>query len=147
MRILKAWKVQLQWDIKVQNECDMLATISEFPWDVYRRGMVQAVENVDTQISASGNPNQTMAGVTVMQQQEELSLLDPSLLNNYQYHVFETIMAHVWRQVARNEQEPLRMILYGEGGTGKSKVIQTVIDAFTQMGKSHGRWVKDTHSI
>jgi hypothetical protein len=34
------------------------------------------------------------------------------------------------RQVARNEQEPLHMILYDEGRTGKSKVIETVMDAF-----------------
>ncbi|KZP27492.1 hypothetical protein FIBSPDRAFT_683605, partial [Athelia psychrophila] len=29
---------------------------------------------------------------------------------------------------------PLRMILYGEGGTGKSKVIQTVTEAFARRG-------------
>ncbi|RDX42770.1 hypothetical protein OH76DRAFT_1298156, partial [Lentinus brumalis] len=29
---------------------------------------------------------------------------------------------------------PLRMVLYGEGGTGKSRVIQTVTQAFAQRG-------------
>ncbi|THU78169.1 hypothetical protein K435DRAFT_567553, partial [Dendrothele bispora CBS 962.96] len=31
---------------------------------------------------------------------------------------------------------PLRMILYGEGGTGKSKVIQTVTEVFKARGVS-----------
>ncbi|KAF9780858.1 hypothetical protein BJ322DRAFT_978412, partial [Thelephora terrestris] len=32
---------------------------------------------------------------------------------------------------------PLRMILYGEGGTGKSRVIQTITESFAARGVSH----------
>ncbi|RDX39933.1 hypothetical protein OH76DRAFT_1302941, partial [Lentinus brumalis] len=32
---------------------------------------------------------------------------------------------------------PLRMVLYGEGGTGKSRVIQTVTQAFAARGCAH----------
>ena len=32
---------------------------------------------------------------------------------------------------------PLRMVLYGEGGTGKSRVIQTITEAFATRGVSH----------
>ena len=36
--------------------------------------------------------------------------------------------------LAGRSPPPLRMILYGEGGTGKSRVIQTVTDAFSTIG-------------
>ena len=32
---------------------------------------------------------------------------------------------------------PLRMIIYGEGGTGKSKVIQTITEIFIQKGAKY----------
>ena len=35
-----------------------------------------------------------------------------------------------------NEPLPLQMIIYGEGGTRKSKVIQTVTEAFTARARS-----------
>ncbi|KAJ7805181.1 hypothetical protein B0H14DRAFT_2269341, partial [Mycena olivaceomarginata] len=35
------------------------------------------------------------------------------------------------------EPPPLRMLLHGEGGTGKSKVIQTVTQAFVERGVLH----------
>ncbi|THH11044.1 hypothetical protein EW146_g8174 [Bondarzewia mesenterica] len=40
------------------------------------------------------------------------------------------------RGVSRDNPPPLRIILSGEGGTGKSKVIQTITEAFHQRGAS-----------
>lgn len=39
-------------------------------------------------------------------------------------------------RLAGKNPKPLRMIIYGEGGTGKSKVIQTVTDYFASRGVS-----------
>jgi len=32
---------------------------------------------------------------------------------------------------------PLRMVLYGEGGAGKSRAVQTVTDTFEARGSKH----------
>lgn len=39
--------------------------------------------------------------------------------------------------MANHNPPPLQLIIHGEGGTGKSKVLQTVTEAFKQQGSEH----------
>ena len=56
--------------------------------------------------------------------------LDVSRLDTEQFQAFDIIRQHLDQTLAGKNPPPLRMITYGEGGTGKSQVIQTVTDYF-----------------
>jgi Cdc6-like AAA superfamily ATPase len=76
-----------------------------------------------------------MAGVTVLEPEIQMPSIDPQMLNERQYRGYQIVVNHFSETLAGQSPPPLRMILYGEGGTGKSKVIQTVMDAFIKAGK------------
>ncbi len=63
--------------------------------------------------------------------------VNSAILKADQYRAYDLITWHLEQTLAGAEPPPLRMILYGEGGTGKSKVIQTVTDAFDARGVGH----------
>ncbi|KAJ7126690.1 hypothetical protein C8R44DRAFT_576862, partial [Mycena epipterygia] len=54
-----------------------------------------------------------------------------------QLRAYEIIVWHLEQTIAGKEPPPLRMLLHGEGGTGKSKVIQTVTQAFVDRAVAH----------
>ena len=62
--------------------------------------------------------------------------VDPSQLKTDQRRAYGIVIWHLDQTLSGASPPPLRMILYGEGGTGKSKVIQTITQAFTQRGVS-----------
>ncbi|KIL55263.1 hypothetical protein M378DRAFT_64271, partial [Amanita muscaria Koide BX008] len=55
-------------------------------------------------------------------------------LNQEQLRAYQIIVRHLDLTLAEQPPQPLRMIIYGAGGTGKSKVIQTVSEAFSAKG-------------
>ena len=72
--------------------------------------------------------------ISMLQPAASLPAIDPTLLNFDQYWAYNNIQWHLDQTLSGNKSPPLRMILYGEGGTGKLKVIQTVTQAFPQRG-------------
>ncbi|KAI0253810.1 hypothetical protein BJV78DRAFT_1081303, partial [Lactifluus subvellereus] len=54
-------------------------------------------------------------------------------LNERQRRAYEIVCNHLSDTLAGRSSPPLRMILYGEGGTGKSRVIQTI----SELGADH----------
>jgi PIF1-like helicase len=60
--------------------------------------------------------------------------VDSSQLKTDQRRAYGIVIWHLDQTLSGASPPPLRMILYGEGGTGKSKVIQTITQAFTQRG-------------
>ena len=72
--------------------------------------------------------------VSILAPEASLPAVDPALLKFDQFRAFNIITWHLDQTLSGNEPPPLRMILYGEGGTGKSKVIQTVTETFAQKG-------------
>ncbi|KAJ7246449.1 hypothetical protein C8J57DRAFT_945489, partial [Mycena rebaudengoi] len=54
-----------------------------------------------------------------------------------QLRAYQIIVWHLDETLAGKEPPPLRMLLHGEGGTGKSKVIQTVTQAFVDRAVFH----------
>jgi hypothetical protein len=69
-----------------------------------------------------------------MQAEQSLPSVAVSELRKDQRRAYDIITWHLGHTIAGNDPPPLRMIMYGEGGTGKSKVIQTVTTAFALAG-------------
>ncbi|EKM60351.1 uncharacterized protein PHACADRAFT_189482 [Phanerochaete carnosa HHB-10118-sp] len=65
--------------------------------------------------------------------EQSLAAVDPSELLADQRRAYNIIKWHVDQQLARHDNQ-LLMIIYGEGGTGKLKVIQTVTEYFKSRG-------------
>jgi hypothetical protein len=63
-----------------------------------------------------------------------ITAVEPSELKLDQFHAYNIIVWHLDQTLAGNKPLPLRMIILGEGSTGKSKVIQMVIEYFVQKG-------------
>ena len=53
-------------------------------------------------------------------------------MNEDQRRAYDIIIYHLQQMLTGHQIEPLQMIIYGEGGTGKSKVLQSVTEAFRQ---------------
>ncbi|KAF8076844.1 hypothetical protein FPV67DRAFT_1387534, partial [Lyophyllum atratum] len=58
-------------------------------------------------------------------------------LREDQRRAYDIVAWHLDQTLSGRKPPPLRMILQGEGGTGKSKVIQTVTEAFKARGAGH----------
>src|ERR1700683_5680012 len=69
--------------------------------------------------------------------EQSLSAADPQNLKPDQYCAYDIITWHLEQTMASKKPPPLRMIIHGEGGTGKSKVIQTVMQYFVKRGVKH----------
>jgi len=66
---------------------------------------------------------------------ETLSGMSVEQLNEEQRKAYDIVLWHVDQTRAGVEGlPPLRMMIQGEGGTGKSRVIQTITDAFERLG-------------
>jgi predicted ATP-dependent serine protease len=52
------------------------------------------------------------------------------MLKADQYHAYDIVTGHLDQTLSGCELPPLRMLIHGEGGTGKSKVIQTIMEYF-----------------
>jgi PIF1-like helicase len=138
---LSVWQVQMQQDIDRQNEVNNDAALHSV-----EHGAASVLGETDDHTSSLNT--EVPAGVTIFQPQHEMPSLDPESLNDRQRRAFETIMEHLGNRLANHRQKPLRMILYGEGGTGKSRVIQTVTEAFAAAGKRHHQgWPKATRNV
>lgn len=66
-----------------------------------------------------------------------LSALDPSELKDNQRRAYDIVTWHLDQTIANKDPPPLRLFIQGEGGTGKSKVIQTITQEFAAKGQAH----------
>ena len=66
--------------------------------------------------------------------EEALSAVEPEMLNVDQRCAYDIITWHLDRTLAGQQPPPLRMLITGEGGTGKSKVIQSCTEYFRSKG-------------
>lgn len=66
-----------------------------------------------------------------------LTSVDPSLLKPDQLRAYEIVTWHLDQTLCGRAPPPLHMLIHGEGGTGKSKVIQTISDYFSAKGAKH----------
>ncbi|KAF8576527.1 hypothetical protein K439DRAFT_1366972 [Ramaria rubella] len=59
-----------------------------------------------------------------------LEPINPSGLLPSQHHAYDIVTWHIAATIAGKNPLKLLMQIQGEGGTGKSKVIQTITDFF-----------------
>ena len=114
---LKTWNTQLQHDVQNQDQ----ETDRTSP--AVGQGSRPTVEPLTCVPNGKVDFALTWNGA--------LQPLTVPCLQSDQRPAFEIIMWHFEETMAGRPPLPLRMVLYGEGGTGKSKVIQTVTHAMT----------------
>jgi hypothetical protein len=68
---------------------------------------------------------------------KEEPLLPPSSLNNEQRRAYDIIDHHLQATLQGKNPPQLRMIIPGEGGTGKSHTIQTITNNFIRQNAKH----------
>lgn len=68
--------------------------------------------------------------------EEALTAVDPSCLLPEQRRAYDIVTWHLTALLQGREPPQLLMQIQGEGGTGKSKVIQTITEFFTHKGSS-----------
>ncbi len=66
--------------------------------------------------------------------EEILPGLDPSNLLRDQRRAYDIVTLHLDEWLKGNHTHQLRMLIHGEGGTGRSRVIQTITDYFKSRG-------------
>lgn len=72
--------------------------------------------------------------------EKPLLALDPELLNINQRRAYDIITWHLNHSLNDDAPPPLRMITNGEGGVGKSQVIQSVTEYFRAHNVLHLLW-------
>ncbi|KIL60605.1 hypothetical protein M378DRAFT_83557, partial [Amanita muscaria Koide BX008] len=77
-----------------------------------------------------------IGSVTCVPVAEALTALEVAALNAEQRQAFDIVNRHMIMSEADEEVPQLLMQLVGEAGTGKSRVIQTITDAFKLVGLS-----------
>ena len=140
-----------QWDATASGEAARASQQQVLQLKTWNAQMREEVENEDGQrdrtwggvINAAGptvQPLSPQPDVDVDRPRTRDGVLQPLTvpsLESDQERAFEIIVWHFEETLAGHRPPPLRMILYGEGGTGKSKVIQTVTQAMTTRHARH----------
>lgn len=115
------WKEQMKRDIISQD--------SESDFRCGEPSQLDAPSHV-APLTNSTTSSLTDPHVSSILTETALLPIDPSNLNADQLRAYNIIVWHLDQTLSNKNPRPLRMIIYGEGGTGKSKVIQTVTETF-----------------
>ena len=129
---LAAWSDQMQRDVDTQHDTSVTApgtseatrhyppTVCPIP------GAVQDDSTTLPGCEANGTPIES-----------PLDAVDVSSLTPDQFRAYDIIQRHLTLTLQGNAPAALRMVVYGEGGTGKSVVIQTVTELFKSRMVPH----------
>jgi hypothetical protein len=139
LRRLLSWNSQMVEDVQRQNYATTFEARSELGGPSDEGTTIHLASSSGSQSQAFSTEN---AGVILLQAESEMPSIDPGELNEHQYRAYEIITNHLKETLAGRSCRTLRMILYGEGGTGKSKIIQTVTDAFVKAGTTVSWYVE-----
>ena len=121
--MLHKWKDQMSKDVQRLN-ANAHRTID--------KGDVGGVQDLDD--DAQGD---VTGEVTTLGAEEAIEGVEISKLEEDQWQVYNIITWHLQQTLAGKNPPPLRMVLSGEGGTGKSRVIQMVTNAFAAARLLH----------
>ncbi|GJE99317.1 hypothetical protein PsYK624_155710 [Phanerochaete sordida] len=128
---LREWEAQLERDVQDLNQRTVVAGARD---GRASEADGSGVERIDNRDGATANNGDDDPSVTLMPSEAALPAADPSELEDEQFCAYDIIKWHMAETLAERNPPTLRMILYGEGGTGKSRVIQTVTEEFAQRG-------------
>jgi len=127
---LMMWKQQMTDDVRRQIPAE-LPTTSTCILDRSASGDV-------TQLIDALTLQEAEAGVCYLDDTEAseqaISAIEPASLHYDQFRAFDIITSHLDATLAGKDPPPLRMLIHGEPGTGKSKVIQTATEHFVCRG-------------
>ncbi|KAI6011244.1 hypothetical protein PISMIDRAFT_112330, partial [Pisolithus microcarpus 441] len=125
---LCVWQEQMSRDVHQQNTSTFHAPLSSscdpVTTDVYL---------IDEEVICT----QEEENRSVEMSEAAMCPVDPAMLNVSQTRAYQIVTWHVDQTLSGRTPSPLRMLLHGEGGTGKSKVIQTISEYFTCRGAHH----------
>jgi len=127
---LLSWKQQMERDVQKLNSAFSVATVQNHG------------EDCNT-ASVTRNDCSTLPGVTyddpktTTVTEASLPPVDPSMLKADQHRAYDIVTRHLDQTLSGRIPLPLRMLILGEGGTGKSKVIQTIMAYFAHQGVVH----------
>ena len=125
------WRLQMQADIHKQN----------LDWDS-TSGSAPHENNTDVVHFDEISGDQT-DGPSIWYLDNEhgaekaLTTVDPNQLHYDQFRAYNIITAHLQNTLSGGKPPPLRMLIHGEPGTGKSKVIQTTTQHFINCAAKH----------
>ena|SRR6266498_889643 len=109
--------------------------------------MISVVRRIDSSSLDSGSsPMADVEPINEAGESSVLSAVDPSLLNEVQCRAYEIVVWHLDQLLAGRNPSPLRKIIHGEGGMGKSKVLQTVTETYWSKLLT-GVAASETHTI
>ena len=126
LRTISSWANQLQADVEKKNA-------RAPPPPSTQPTQTPSIEPV-TNRETSSTADVSLLSRALANSEEALDGIDVSHLKPDQARAYRIVRWHLDQTLNGVEPPPLRMILYGEGGTGKSRVIQTVTEAFEARG-------------
>jgi hypothetical protein len=124
LRMLLEWKLQMKNDVAKQNETNHSVNTNEA--GTVTNLTTPIIEHITGNNYTPDEPNS----------EEALQAVDVSHLTSDQYRAYDIVRSHLEQTLLGKPPPPLRMIIHGEGGTGKSRVIQTITETFAQKGVS-----------
>ncbi|KIM60950.1 hypothetical protein SCLCIDRAFT_123270 [Scleroderma citrinum Foug A] len=129
LRNLLLWKEQMTEDVQKQNPA----------MDTAHTTLDNPATHGDVEMMPSGEvPKPNSATVRYLgdteTSEESLTAVDPTSLRYDQFRAYDIITAHLDATLAGQVPPPLRMLIHGEPGTGKSKAIQTATEHFIHRG-------------
>jgi len=138
IRSFLSWKEQMAWDVHDQNPGVNTTTNSEATCS---QNTMAADHGRVGQLFVNQSPGSDNGAPTVWHIDESnqlseaaLAPVDPSMLQYDQFRAYDIIVWHLDQTLVGRNPPPLQMLIHGEGGTGKSKVIQTITEYFTSKG-------------
>ncbi|THH14508.1 hypothetical protein EW146_g5828 [Bondarzewia mesenterica] len=133
IRLLRLWKEEMDKAVVRQNEIGSNK-------DSRERGHASIVVNGEASVQPlfpQTQPTCRLNSSVHDGAETAMTPLVPSELNKDQKRAYDIISWHLRENLAGKDPPPLRMVIHGEGGTGKSKVIQTVTELFGELGAQH----------
>jgi PIF1-like helicase len=133
LRRLEEWKAQMKKDVIKQNtsEQETLGITANAHSDGAAR-VTMATDTTNTSPSQAVQESDT----NIFGPEAPLMPVDVSNLDAEQFQAYDIIRQHLEQTLAGNSPPQLRMVMYGAGGTGKSRIIQTVTKLFEQRDVS-----------
>jgi hypothetical protein len=125
---IAAWLKLLQDTVDRKNEARNMST----PLEIASPPTVQQL-TLDDMMSTA----QPAVLLQPADSEQALPAVNPGSLNPDQLRAYNIVNWHLAKVLQGADIPPLRMVLYGEGGTGKSRVIQTITESFTAYGAAH----------
>lgn len=125
-----------KWKAELEHTDPMTGVLSHNSFSI-DTGALPDVVHVEENVRS--NSSVTTPTVTT-QTQTSVENATPSavmLLKTDQLRAYQIITWHLEETLAERHPPPLRLIVNGEGGTGKSKLIEAVTDYFASRGCRH----------